>query len=123
MRAVKLSFLIVAGTLAVAAVKPVQGTGFTCKGPNGAVKRLNIDLKAKRYQEAGSAAEKIQEIDDASVTLKHYSTIRDGYYLLHRLDRSTLILSEVFGEEGRGASTDYQCEIGAPFNFAAERKF
>ncbi len=123
MRALKLSLLIAGSLLIVAATKPVQGMGFTCEGPNGAVKRLNIDLTAKRYQVAGEARKKIQAIDEASVTLLHYTAFRDGFYLLHRLDRSTLVLT-VDVDRGAGPiSVAYQCRKGPPFDFAAERQF
>lgn len=123
MQAFKLSYLIAGSLLVAAASKPVQGVGFTCEGPNGAVKRLNIDLKANRYQEAGKARTKIQAVDEASVTLLRYSTLRDGFYLLHRLDRSTLALT-VDLDRGHGpTSVTYQCRKGPPFDFAAERQF
>ena len=80
-------------------------------------------LKAKRYQEAGQAPKKIKAIDEATVTLVHYSTITDGFFLIERLDRAALVLTVRAAREGQIVGTEYRCAMGAPFDFAAERRF
>ncbi len=123
MRPCALPMLIVCAFFGTAASKPLQSIGFTCVASSGAERRINIDLKSKRYHEAGRPSEKIAEINEAAVTLKHYSTITDGFYLDDRLDRGTLILRRAIADADGIVTTEYQCRMGQPFDFAAERKF
>ena len=102
---------------------PVGGKGFTCVAQNGAIRRYNIDLQRKRYQEAGEAPKKIAKIVDAKITLYNFSAPWGDLYSDTSLDRSTLVLT-VYHKTGQEIiSLFFQCQMGEPFNFAAERQF
>ncbi len=109
--------------ISVDAARPPQSVGFTCQSGNGNVKRINIDVRAKRFQEAGSPPAKIKSIDEAKITLRHYNTVTDGFYLDYSLDRSTLILTSTTASGEKVLTARWQCQMGQPFNFALERKF
>ena len=102
---------------------PVGGKGFKCVAQNGAIRRYNIDLQRKRYQEAGEAPRKIAKIVDAKVTLYNFSAPWGDLYSDTSLDRSTLVL-RVYHRTGQEIiSLFYQCQMSEPFNFTAERQF
>ncbi len=117
-----LPFVMIAGLMLVAA-KPVVGNGFLCVGPDKEVRRINIDMKKKRFQEAGEAPQKIYEVNEAAVTLILYTTFRDGFFKSEKIDRSTLVLESSFMGGGYLVTKEYQCQIASPFNFASERQF
>lgn len=123
MRLKFVAILVVSAVPLIGANKAPLGAGFSCVNSQGAERRINIDLRAKRYQEAGHTAEKIKEINEAAVVLKHYSTVTDGFYLVDTLDRATLVLSNTIANGDRLISTTYQCSRREPFDFASERKF
>lgn len=122
MRRCKLLLCVAAGVILIAA-KPVTGSGFLCTGPENEVRRINIDLKKKRFQEAGEAPRKIYEVDEGTVTLVLYTTYKDGFFKSEKINRSTLVLESAFMGGGYLITEEYQCRIVPPFDFATERKF
>lgn len=114
------------------AEKPVQGTGFICRGSDGTVKRLNIDLKKRRWDD-GMGSRPLDGISDTTLTLKGLNPDLAGtdnggmgpIFASLTLDRSTLILHDDVMAPNRGINrkTEYQCQMGPPVDFAIGRKF
>lgn len=118
--------------LAMFASAPDRGlTGFTCTAGDGTVKRFNIDLKRRRY-DAGEGVKEIDAITDTKVTLAGpnpylvSSTTGMGPIIASlTLDRTSLILTDqtLVPDRNTNRTTQYQCEIVAPINFKAGRRF
>ncbi len=94
------AFLVLMMASVLIAAKPVQGLGFLCTGSDGSVRRINVDIERKRYQEAGEAPKKIYAVDEATVTLLLYTTYRDGFFKSVKIDRATLLLESTFASGG-----------------------
>lgn len=114
------------------AERPVQGTGFVCTGDDSAVKRINIDLKRKRWDE-GDGLKELDSITDTKITLRGINPFlasgENGgmgpVFSSLTLDRASLILHDDIAIPNRGVNrkTEYLCQMGAPVDFTAGRQF
>ena len=108
-----------------------EPVGFTCVASDGAIRRVNIDLRGGNYDE-GQGLKEIDEITETKIILRGPNPFLVGgaggmgpVISSLELDRISLVLKDEVLIPNRNVNrqANYQCEIGAAINFGAGRQF
>ena len=107
-----------------------KGTGYTCTSAAGEVRRLNIDVAAKRYQREGEAPYGLAQVSDTRLVLAEKTQVdlddptTGPVSMAEEMDRRTLVLSSEVSVPAHNMyrKTDYRCVPGPMINLASGQR-
>ncbi len=106
-----------------------KGTGYICTSAAGEVRRLNIDIAARRYQREGEAPYGLAQVSGTRLVLTEKTEVdlddptTGPVSMAEEMDRRTLILSSEVSVPAHNMyrKTDYSCVPGPMINLASGR--